>query len=449
MSSRLPRKILLGSDDVGSSVEQFRYSRGGNRRGVPECAPVSPEMSPRSPNGEESAAASGKASQSWLLRHFEADAVDARLSRKQSLSHVRNTYYNKHMDEHAGLGRLRDRFEAITGLRVEAWDTPQSPSPAQPDAVIAAGGRQFWVVYRAAANTEQVGSGLSRIADQAPIEGIPLLVVPYMGETGQQLCSQAGVSWLDLSGNAEIVGPGLRVRVLGQPNRYKRPGRPTSLFAPRSARLARALLLEQQRSFTQSDLIELTSLSRGYLSRLLARYEEAGLVERRAEGRGWRYRCPNPAGLLTTWRADYDFAEHTILRGHVAARTGPELARQLVAGLGSLKIDHAVTGLAAAWLWAPFAAFRTVTIYLRAWPPTELLEQIGFHEGERGSNTWLVIPTDEGVFDGSTELDGVRCASAVQVYLDLKGQAERAAEAAEELRRRQLLWAEHDERVTS
>ena len=353
------------------------------------------------------------------------------------------------MDEQAGLGRLRDGFEAITGLEIEAWDAPQPSSPSQADAIIAAGGERFWAVYRAAATTEQVGAGLARIADQAPAGAIPLLVVPYMGETGQQLCSQARTSWLDLSGNADIVGPRLRIRVLGQPNRFKRPGRPTSPFAPRSARLARALLLDRERSFTQGELVELTGLSRSYLSRLLSRYEEAGLVERRAEGRGWLYACPNPAGLLEAWRADYDFTEHTILRGHVAARTGLELTRQLVGGLAAAGVDHAATGLPAAWLWAPFAAFRTATIYLRDWPPAQLLERLGFHEGDRGSNTWLVVPSDVGVFEGGEELDGVLCVSAVQVYLDLKGHAERAAEAAEELRRRQLPWAEHDEGATS
>src|SRR5579863_8119926 len=58
---------------------------------------------------------------------------------------------------------------------------------------------------------------------------IPLVVVPYMGEVGQRLCEEEGVSWFDLSGNAHLVAPGLRVEIEGKANRFKRAGRPKSL----------------------------------------------------------------------------------------------------------------------------------------------------------------------------------------------------------------------------
>jgi hypothetical protein len=81
-----------------------------------------------------------------------------------------------------------------------------------------------------------------------------------------------------------------------------------------------------------------------------------------------------------------------------------------------------------------------VTLYLETWPNPDLLREVGFHEGARGSNTWLVVPDDEGVFAGAKERGGIRCVSPVQVYLDLKGQPERAEEAAAELRRVHLTW---------
>ena len=63
---------------------------------------------------------------------------------------------------------------------------------------------------------------------------IPLVAVPYMGDVGRRLCEDAGVAWLDLSGNAHIVAEGLRVVISGRPNRFKRRGRPPSAFAPKS-----------------------------------------------------------------------------------------------------------------------------------------------------------------------------------------------------------------------
>ena len=55
-----------------------------------------------------------------------------------------------------------------------------------------------------------------------------------MGDIGRERCAEYGVSWRDLSGNARIVAPGLRILIDGKPKRYKRRGRPSTAFAPKS-----------------------------------------------------------------------------------------------------------------------------------------------------------------------------------------------------------------------
>ena len=343
------------------------------------------------------------------------------------------------MNEIVGLARLRTEFQKITGLAIEDWHEGSAADGS--DVRLRAGGEWYAIQFKAAATTEQIGSALRRLSTPSERQSVPLLVVPYMGEAGRDLCRAARISWLDLSGNAEIYSPSLRIRILGEANRYKRSGRPESLFAPRSARAARVFLLDVKRVWLQTELAAATGLSAGYLSRLLPRYEEAGFIQCGHKGRSLRYRVTNPDALLDAWRADYDFNHHTILRGHVASRGGPELLRELSAALTSQDIVHAATGLAGAWMWEPFAAFRTVTLYLSALPSLELLARVGFHEGARGSNTWLVVPDDAGVFTGAEERNGVRCVSPVQIYLDLKGQPERAEEAGAELRRVHLAWS--------
>src|SRR5205807_1639611 len=139
------------------------------------------------------------------------------------------------------------------------------------DVRLQAGGDWFAVMFKAAANTEQVGSALRRWPPPSERQDIPLLVVSYMGTTGREMCHTAGVAWLDLSGNAEIKTPSLRIRILGEPNRYKRSGRPESLFAPKSARAARLFLMDTSREWLQNELAKATGLSAGYLSRLLPR----------------------------------------------------------------------------------------------------------------------------------------------------------------------------------
>ena len=343
------------------------------------------------------------------------------------------------MNENVGLALLRTEFPKITGLAIKDWREGHANGGS--DVRLRAGEAWYAVEFKAAANTEQVGSALRKLSVPSARPAVPLLVVPYMGDAGRELCRDAGISWLDLSGNADIEAAALRIRILGEPNRYKRPGRPESLFAPRSARAARVFLMDVQRVWLQYELARATGLSAGYLSRLLPRYEEAGFLQRTQEGRSLRYRVTNPDALLDDWRADYDFNHHTILRGHVASRGGPDLLRELSTALTRHEVEHAATGLAGAWLWEPFAAFRTVTFYLSALPSPEILTGIGFHEEARGSNTWLVVPDDNGVFAGAEERDGIHCVSPVQVYLDLKSQPERAEEARAELRRLRLAWS--------
>jgi hypothetical protein len=147
--------------------------------------------------------------------------------------------------------------------------------------------------------------------------------------------------------------------------------------------------------------------------------------------------------MLDAWHEDYDFSKHYILRGHVAARSSDVILRGLSEQFKRDKLEHAATGLAAAWLMDHFAGYRLVVIYVAQIPSAEAREAMGFHEEQRGENVWLVVPNDEGVFRGASEHEGIRCVHPVQVYLDLKGHPERSSEAATHLRAKLLTKDAH------
>jgi hypothetical protein len=266
---------------------------------------------------------------------------------------------------------------------------------------------------------------------------VPVLVVPFMSEGGRKLCEQSKVSWFDLSGNAHIEAPGLRIHVEGKPNLFKRRGRPSTVFAPKSSRIVRALLLEAGSAFSQRELAKKTGLDEGFTSRVVRKLQADQMVERGSDG---TVRLVDPAAVLEAWRETYDFSKHHVVAGHATARSAEELLLSVGATLRARKLDYAATGLAAAWLLTQFTSFRLITIFVPEEPPPALLKSIGFRREERGANLWFTIPNDEGVFTGATDQHGVRCVHPVQGYLDLKGQPERAAEAAAELRKRLLTW---------
>ena len=348
--------------------------------------------------------------------------------------------------EPVAIRQAAQRLSEILGgpeLAEDAQISTQSNDGRRWDAVVAAGNLVFVLEWTRASSLAHIAAAIRQLEmAKSSFLGdiIPLLAVPFMGKASQELCERSALSWLDLSGNARIIAPGIFYQNLGYPNLFRRPGRPESAFGPRGSRITRQLLMEPDQATRQNALASSTGLDKGHTSRIVGKLLESGLVERGADG----IRLTNGDALLDAWRDDYKFDRHHIVRGHVAGSGGDHLIRSIAGTLSRVEEDHAATALPAAWLLTGFAGFRLATVYLSAVPSAGLKKDLGFREEVRGANTWLVVPNDEGVFDGVKEVDGVRCVHPVQVYIDLKDQPERSAEAAEELRKRLILGRSDD-----
>lgn len=294
------------------------------------------------------------------------------------------------------------------------------------------------VEFKAVGDAAHVGSAIRILRGMKEAKAykskryVPIVAVPFMGETGQSLCREADISWVDLSGNAWIDAPGQRIRILGRPNRFAASGRPANVFAPRSSRVVRALLMEPEKAFTQAELVAASGVDQGRVSRLVGRLSAMDLIVRSGDG---RLRIHDPGLALEAWREAYQFERHSITRGLIGGRSAEELMRKLAGTLGRRSLAYAMTGLAGAWLLSRHAQFRTVTVLLDQPVEASLLRELRFEEESRGANVWLVVPREGGPLIGSRTRAGISCAHPVQVYLDLKAHAERAPEAAAELRK--------------
>jgi hypothetical protein len=341
---------------------------------------------------------------------------------------------------------LAEAERRLRELLSRSAEPPKVQHPAHDhgaDLVLTAGPNEFHVAMRSNAQYATV----HRTIDQLRLavrgsDALPLLGAPYMPPASAELCRREGVSWFDLSGNADIHAPGVLIEVRGRPDRYRRPGRPASVFAPKSSRIARALLAEPGRHPRQQDLAEETGLDAGYVSRIVQRLVEARFVARDEDG---ALRVIAPRAFLDGWRAENPFAREHVERFHVASRGGEETLHKVADGLRRADAMHAFTGLAAAWTLAPFAMYRVVTVYVDAPVTDELAESLGARRIDSGANLWIVAPRDDGVFQRAQDVREVRCVHAVQAYVDLAGHAERASEAADHLRQTALPWTLRDE----
>ncbi len=332
-----------------------------------------------------------------------------------------------------------EAFTALAKVLEQPLSNEDSPGRAV-DLIAQSDEHVFMVECKRSANIRSLEGALEQLKRARVFVGqkptVPVIAVPFMGEVGKEFCRMASVSWIDLAGNASLRGPGLHIRIEGRPNPERKRGRPGNIFAPKSARVTRRLLLDPTRTFRQRDLAHETGLGEGFVSRIVGQLETQGFISREQGAIHVR----NPGLLLDAWRAAYSFDRHHIVRGHIPTRGPQALLASLSEALREGSITYAATGLASAWMRDRFAGFRTVTVYV------ERLSELGalhFRPEERGANVWLVVPDDPGVFDGAIDVDGIRCVSAVQTYLDLLAMPERAEEAADVLRRTQLAWSLH------
>ena len=167
------------------------------------------------------------------------------------------------------LARLLEIPESCIAVRRGA----RGPRPAF---VISAGEHTFLVESKSSSARTPLIQAVARLRERRRDEEkyvIPLVVVPYMGETGCRFCEEHEIAWLDLSGNARIKAPGLIINVEGKPNRFKSAGRPPNLFAPKSSRIARQFLIQPNRALNQRELSQAAGLDEGYTSRIVRRFE--------------------------------------------------------------------------------------------------------------------------------------------------------------------------------
>ena len=332
--------------------------------------------------------------------------------------------------------RLTEILSVPIGAAEVSYEESVASVPVA-DAVVRVESHAFALCWSYSGALGQVAHVVDRIVvmrEGSPDSPIPVLAVPFMGKSARRCCEQTGVSWLDLSGNAWITAPGIYINILGHKNLYRRPGRPNSAFSPRGSRVARWLLMNPGEVVLQRSLAASTGLNEGYVSRVVGRLIEMGLVERSVKG----VRATDADRLLDAWRDEYRFDRHMRVRGHVTVGMGGRVDQILDRKLSDVGHRYAFTGLAAAWRMTHWAGHRLTTLYLGGMPTQDLLDSLGFRDEPRGANTWIVVPNDDAVFDSAATVDGIRCVHPLQAYLDLKDHPERAEEAAGELRRRLL-----------
>lgn len=308
--------------------------------------------------------------------------------------------------------------------------------------------RPLMVLPRPPAGSDP-GVGAHRLAETVPNRAVGLVAARSIPYKERDAIEAAGLSWCDGRGALHVRWPGTLVHI-DHAGRRLAPGdsagRDETHLGPAGIRAVQVLLAGQHDEWTVNRLAEAAQISVGQAHNVFRAMEQKRLVH--AVGKGPKQRrVIDDRRAALDWLAVVDGARRRppAAATYIYARTEAEVARRFAQQADEAGVAYAVTGAAGSHLLGVPVLSRIVVTQIRVagLRPTEALARLGLEHLEaedagRGMNVdvWSDIG-EVGTF-GASEVEGVRVAPPIRVWLDLQRQGGRNVDAAQ-LFREQIL----------
>jgi len=252
-----------------------------------------------------------------------------------------------------------------------------------------------------------VGRTLRTLAGHIPI----LVVAPWLSQRTQELLSDQGLNYLDLTGNTliRLDNPTVYLQAQGAPKDPNPPQRSKArVQGPKAGRLIR-LLVDARPPYGVRDLAAAADLAPGYVSRLLDTLDDEARAERSERG---RVESVDVGRLVRRWVETYD-----VFRANKAQRyLAPAGAASALDQLRAVGVRAAVTGSFAAGRIAPVAAPALLAVYID--DPRSVVDALGLIPADQGTNVVLLTPFDRVVWERATVIDGLTYVAPSQAAAD-------------------------------
>jgi hypothetical protein len=243
-------------------------------------------------------------------------------------------------------------------------------------------------------------SGWLRSLTPVPPDSSYLLVSRFLSPRSRSLLEDAGVNYIDMTGNmlVRIERPSvivLRQGAAKDPAPAREPAR--SLRGAKAARVVRALC-DNREPVTSRSVAARANVTPGYVSKLIGLMERDALVER--EGRGPTQPITRVlwADLIRRWSADYRLLESNSARLFLAPQGVPAFLKDLASWSSQTPGGrYAVTGSFAAAERALIAPPSLLACYVDA--PIAVAESAGLAQAMSTGNVYLCEAFDPVVFE--------------------------------------------------
>ena len=269
-----------------------------------------------------------------------------------------------------------------------------------------------------------------------------LVVADRTTAQAREILAGHGIGYVDGLGNAHLEYPGAYVHI-ETPRRDREPREPGELrLAGKAGVVAQALLLEPEREWRVTDLAERAGVSVGLAHAVLQRLEQVEIVEAHGGRRARARTIADRSALLDLWVEENRDRDVRRLGAYVLPPRGGGVVENAARGLADAGIEHALTGVVAAAMLAPFlTALPAAAFWVDAAQPLDaVVDRLGAEPAERGANLMLMQADDNLPLSFAEERESIRLANVFRIYLDARADPRRGREQAEHFRREVIGW---------
>lgn len=264
-------------------------------------------------------------------------------------------------------------------------------------------------------------------------EALPFIAGRFFGERARQAIKEEDVGLIDLAGNFYLHFDDIYIEKIVDKNPFTQRSSLQNLFAPVSSRVARALLVERERVWSQQEIAEETGVSLGQANTVIRRMVKEEFLEKEKRG---SYRLLKPGELLNEWTKAYKQDQNKRFVFYSFEKDLDKLTGKVGAISKKNNMDYALGYFSGALKVAPFIrGFNKVQFFARSSDELDQYKkELELSPVESGANIEIFLPYDEGVFYKLQDIDGIKIVSNIQLYLDLVNNPARGREQAQHLR---------------
>ena len=328
-----------------------------------------------------------------------------------------------------GLLAFRDCLSVVPSLTIDSIE--ELPAKDMPDYRATLQGEGFkQIVYleiktlgTPKSTREAVNLLVRRIQNDPASYGI--FVAPYIAPRSAAICKEAGIGYVDLSGNCFIAFRQIFINREKSGNQFPFKTGLSSIYSPKSERILRVLLVYPYRTWKAIDLAKEAQVSLGMITQVSKKLIEEEWLKKTSQG----ISLTQPENLLADWSNNYTI-KRNVQNNYYSMKPLQDLEIEIADTCRMMNIPYALTGFSASNRLAPMVRGQRAMLYVSR-DIDSVAEKVGLKPVESGANIILIQPYDDGVFWNAKSIGDLEISEPVQVYLDLKRYPGRGEEAAD------------------